>query len=55
MEKQDLGTTSYSDYNEQFQIFAWIALGLLVLEILIFEKKNPYFRRFKIFNDNDKK
>lgn len=53
MEKHDLGTTSYSDYDEQFQIFAWIALLLLVLEIIILEKKNPYFRRFKIFKDND--
>jgi Ca-activated chloride channel family protein len=53
MEKQDLGATSYSDYDEQFQIFAWIALLLLVLEITILEKKNPYFRRFKIFKDND--
>lgn len=55
LEKKELGSTSFSEYNEQFQIFAWIALILLVVELAIFEKKNPFFRRFKIFKDHDKK
>lgn len=55
LEKKGLGSTSFSEYNEQFQIFAWIALILLIIELAIFEKKNPFFRRFKIFKDHDKK
>lgn len=50
LEKQNLGATSYSEYNEQFMWFAWLALLLLVFDILILEKRNPWFSRIKIFN-----
>ena len=54
LEKQDLGSVSFSSYAEQFQILAWIALILLVLDILIDEKRNPRFSRFKLFHGNGK-
>jgi Ca-activated chloride channel family protein len=50
LEKQNLGATSYSEYNEQFMWFAWLALLLLVFDTLILEKRNPWFSRIKIFN-----
>lgn len=54
LQKQDLGTTSFSEYAEQFQVFAWIALILLLIDIVIDERKNPRFSRFKIFRNNEK-
>lgn len=54
MEKQDLGAVSYSNYAEHFKIFAWIALILLMLELLIDEKKNPLFGKIKLFKNNEK-
>lgn len=48
--KADVETTVYSDYDEQFQVIAWIALILLVVEILIMLKKNPLFKNIKLFN-----
>ncbi len=54
LEKQDLGSVSFSNYAEQFQILAWIALLLLVIDIIIDEKKNPRFSRFKLFHGNEK-
>lgn len=48
--KADVETTVYSDYDEQFQVVAWIALILLVVELLIMLKKNPLFKNIKLFN-----
>lgn len=49
--KADLETTVYSDFDEQFQVLAWIALLLLALDILILQKKNPLFKNIKLFRD----
>lgn len=49
--KADLETTVYSDFDEQFQVLAWIALVLLALEMLILLKKNPLFKNIKLFRD----
>lgn len=49
MKKTGLGTTNYSEYDEQFQLFAWIALIFLIIEIIILEKKNPKFKSISLF------
>ena len=54
LEKQELGSVSFSNYAEQFQILAWVALVLLILDVLVDEKKNPRFSRFKLFHGNEK-
>lgn len=40
---------TYSEYDEKFPLFAWILLGLLLLEVLIFDKKNKLFRNIRLF------
>ena len=40
----------YSEYDEQFQVFAWIALVLLIVEYLILDRKNRIFRKIKLFS-----
>ena len=47
--KADQETTVYSDFDEQFRIIAWIALVLLIIEMLISLKKNPLFKNIKLF------
>ncbi len=47
--KSDLESTVYSNYNEQFPAMAWIIIVLLIIEILILEKKNLLFKNFKLF------
>lgn len=49
--KADLETTVYSDFDEQFQVLAWIALILLALEMIILLRKNPLFKNIKLFRD----
>ncbi len=50
MQKGDLETKSYSEYDEQFHIFAWIALFLIVAEFFIYSRKNKYLNRIKWFD-----
>ena len=49
MSKTDLESKVYSEYDEQFQVFAWIALLLLVAEFLTLDRKNHVFRRIRLF------
>ena len=47
----ELETTVYTEFNEQFQSFALIALLLLVIEFFIFSRKNKRLSRINIFEN----
>src|SRR5690554_39510 len=49
LETSTTSSLSYSEYDEKFTIFAWILLVILLIEILIYDKKNPIFRNVRIF------
>ena len=40
---------SYSEYDEKFPLLAWILLVILLLEMLVYEKKNRLFRNVRLF------
>ena len=48
---QEIETQVYTDYNEQFQSFALIALLLLVIDFFIFNRKNKSLTRLDIFGE----
>lgn len=48
--KADVEITTYSDYNEQFMVMAWVAFVLLLLEMLLMVKKNPRLKDFRLFD-----
>ena len=48
--KADVETTVYTDYDEQFMVVAWIALIVLLVEMLILERKNPLFKNVRLFH-----
>lgn len=50
MNKSELDSKVYSEYNEQFQTLAWIALILLIAEFLTLDRKNRIFRKVKLFS-----
>jgi len=52
--KSDIKTSVFSDYNEQFQSFAMLALLLLVLDFFVFDRINKRLSRYKIFDLKDK-
>lgn len=49
LETTTSSSLSYSEYDEKFTVFAWILLVILVIEILIYDKKNPIFGNVRIF------
>jgi len=50
MEKTEIDSKVYSEYDEQFQILAWLAFALLAIELLMLERKNRLFRKVKLFS-----
>ena len=48
---QEIETQVYTDYNEQFQSFALIALLLLVIDFFIFNRKNKSLTKLDIFGE----
>jgi len=49
MKKQELESTIYTEYNDQFQIFAAIAFVLLILEFIIMDRKNRKLADIRLF------
>ena len=39
------------NYNEQFQVIAWMILLLLLVEMLILDRKNPLFKNIRLFSN----
>ena len=50
MKQQDLESTIYTEYNDQFRIFAAIAVFMLILEFLIMDRKNRKLANIRLFN-----
>lgn len=48
-EKHELESVAYSDYDEKFRFFAWGMFGVLLAEVLVFDKKNKIFRNIFLF------
>jgi len=49
LEKKEIETKIYTDYDEQFQYFTAIALFFLILEIILLERKNRKLKNLKLF------
>jgi Ca-activated chloride channel family protein len=49
MEKTELSSREYSEYNDQFPLFLIIGLGLIVLDFMILDRKNKWLRNFRLF------
>lgn len=50
LQKGDLETKSYSEYDEKYHIFVWLALLLLLVEFFVYNRKNKYLNRIKWFD-----
>jgi len=49
MKKQEMESTMYTEYNDQFQIFAVIALFFLIVDFMIMDRKNRKLSDIKLF------
>jgi Mg-chelatase subunit ChlD len=50
LSKSEIETKSYSNYNELFPIIAWVLIILLIVEVLILNRKSKLFSKFKLFS-----
>ncbi len=50
--KTDIESKTFTAYNEQFPYIAWIILVLLVVELLILEKRNRRFANIHLFRSH---
>ena len=50
MNKEEMETVVFSEYEDQFQYFFGAGLLLLLLEFIILERKNRYLMRVKLFS-----
>ncbi len=51
LEKRETESTIYSDYDEQFQAVGILALLLLLIEICVFDRKNPLLKNLSLFGN----
>jgi Ca-activated chloride channel family protein len=51
MEKGELTSLRFQEYNEQFQWILAIAAVLLLLEALLLSRRNPKLQKFNIFRE----
>jgi len=49
LNKTEMDGMIYSEYNEQYAVIGWIVFVLLLLEVLLTERKNPLFKNIKLF------
>ena len=54
LSKKETTSTVYSEFDEQFQAVGIIALLLLILEICIFDRRNPLLKRLSLFGSKKK-
>ncbi|TXK72516.1 VWA domain-containing protein [Mesonia sp. HuA40] len=53
IEKTEFETKQFASYKDQFQWFVGLALLLVILELLMFDKKTAWVKRLNLFNDKD--
>jgi Ca-activated chloride channel family protein len=54
LEKKQFSSKMYSDYEDRFQWFIAAALLLLLIEVLLSERKSKLYQRLNLFNDSTK-
>ena len=55
MQKSDVSSVIYSEYDEQFQIIGFLAILLLVAEVLVYECKPMWQQKISLFKSKETK
>jgi Ca-activated chloride channel family protein len=53
LQKGDVLKQNYSEYDDQFQLLAMIAVLLLIVDIIVSEKKNSVLKKIDLFSKKD--
>ncbi len=52
MQKSEIESRQFSEYEDRFQYFVALALLVLILDLFVYERKNQWFAKFKPFGRN---
>ncbi len=52
MEKSEMESQVYEDYEDQFQYFVAMGLFLILFDFVILERKNKYLKNFRLFGES---
>ena len=52
MQKTEMETREYTEYNDQFGVFLTLAFVLILMDFLILDRKNKWLKNFKLFGTN---
>jgi Ca-activated chloride channel family protein len=50
LDKTEMESKTYSDFEEQFPVFIWFALGILFLDFVLLSRKNKWLSKIKLFS-----
>jgi Ca-activated chloride channel homolog len=50
LDKVEMEYKVYSEFDEKFPVFIWVALGLLLLDSVILSRRNKWLKRIKLFS-----
>lgn len=53
IERSEFESTQLADFQTQFQWFVGVALLLLIIDVLLLERKTPWLRKLNLFNEKD--
>jgi len=51
MQKTEMDSRQYSEYNDQFPLFLLLALAMILLDFMILDRKNKWLRNFRLFGN----
>jgi len=51
MQKTEIDSREYSEYNDQFPLFLWLTLAMILLDFLVLDRKNKWLRNFRLFGN----
>ena len=51
LEKSEINSRQFSEYNDQFPLFLSLALALIILDFVILDRRNKLFRNFRLFKN----
>jgi Ca-activated chloride channel family protein len=52
MQKTEMESREYSEYNDQFPVFLALAFFLILADFLILDRKNKWLKNFRLFGTN---
>jgi Ca-activated chloride channel family protein len=50
LDKEETAFKVFTEYEEQFPALIWLALGILILDLLILERRNRWLKQLPYFN-----